>query len=40
MPTGIKGAGHIWLSEAGDYYEIPSDGLPRAEGSSHGRFLV
>ena len=38
-PTGVKGAGHIWLSEAGDYYEV-HDGLPRAEGSSHGRFLV
>lgn len=38
QPTGIKGAGHIWLSEAEDYYEI-SDGLPRAEGSSKGRFL-
>ena len=37
-PTGIKGAGHIWLSEAGDYYQI-SDDLPKAEGSSKGRFL-
>jgi hypothetical protein len=37
-PTGVKGAGHIWLSEAGDYYEIHDD-LPRAEGSSQGRFL-
>jgi hypothetical protein len=38
-PTGVKGAGHIWLSEAGDYYEI-SDDLPQAEESSHGRFLT
>lgn len=38
-PTGVKGAGHIWLSEAGDYYEIDDD-LPKAEGSSHGRFLT
>ncbi len=37
-PTGIKGAGHIWLSEASDYYEITDD-LPRAEGSSKGLFL-
>jgi hypothetical protein len=37
-PTGIKGAGHIWLSEAGDYYEIRDD-LPKAQGSSKGRFL-
>ena len=37
-PTGIKGAGHIWLSEAGDYYEITDD-LPRAAGSSKGLFL-
>ncbi len=39
-PSGVKGAGHIWLSEAGDYYEIPDDALPRADGSSHGRFLT
>jgi hypothetical protein len=39
-PTGIKPAGHIWLSQAGDYYEIPDDGLPKAEGSSQGRFLT
>jgi hypothetical protein len=38
-PTGVKGARHIWLSEAGDYYEIDDD-LPKAEGSSHGRFLT
>jgi hypothetical protein len=37
-PTGVKGAGHVWLSEQGDYYEI-ADGLPRVEGSSKGRFL-
>ena len=37
-PTGIKGAGHIWLSEAGDYYEVCDD-LPKAQGSSKGRFL-
>ena len=37
-PTGVKGAGHIWLSEAGDYYEITDD-LPKAQGSSKGLFL-
>lgn len=38
QPTGLKGAGHIWLSEAADYNEITDD-LPRAEGSSKGAFL-
>jgi len=38
-PTGVKGAGRIWLSEACDYYKI-DDELPRADGSSHGRFLT
>lgn len=37
-PTGIKGAGHIWLSEKGDYYEITDD-LPKSEGSSKGRYF-
>ena len=37
-PTGIKVAGHVWLSEAGDYYDV-SDDLPKAEGSSKGLFL-
>jgi hypothetical protein len=31
-PTGVKGAGHIWLSEAGDYHEI--------DDTSHGQFLT
>lgn len=31
-PTGIKGAGHVCLSEAGDYYEI-SDGLDQWDGA-------
>ena len=38
-PTGVHAAGHVWLSQAGDYYEIGDD-LPRAEGSSGGRFLA
>lgn len=37
-PTAIKGAGHIWLSEKGDYYEV-DDGLPKSEGSSKGRYF-
>jgi hypothetical protein len=27
--TGLETAGHIWVSQAGDYYEPPADGLPR-----------
>lgn len=37
-PTGVKAVGHVWLSQAGDYYEI-NDDLPKAEGSSRGAFL-
>ena len=37
--TDVKAVGHVWLSQAGDYYEIDDD-LPKAEGSSHGRFLT
>jgi hypothetical protein len=39
QPTGVKAVGHVWLSQAGDYYEIDDD-LPKAEGSSHGEFLA
>ena len=39
IPTGLRAAGHVWLSQAGDYYEITDD-LPRAEGSSGGGFLT
>ncbi len=38
VPTGIKGAGHIWLSEKSDYYEITDD-LPTSEDSSKGRYF-
>ena len=38
-PTGVKAVGHVWLSQAGDYYEIGDD-LPKAEASSRGRFLT
>jgi hypothetical protein len=28
-PTGLRTAGHWYTSRAGDYYELPDDGLPR-----------
>jgi hypothetical protein len=37
-PTGVKAVGHVWLSQAGDYYAIDDD-LAKAEGSSKGQFL-
>src|SRR5262249_36393300 len=27
--TGLRVAGHIYVSEKGGYYELPDDGLPR-----------
>jgi len=38
-PTGVQAVGHVWLCQAGDYYEIADD-LPKTEGSSQGRFLT
>jgi hypothetical protein len=35
-PTGLITLGHVWLSQAGDYYEL-SDDLPRFEASHGGR---
>jgi hypothetical protein len=32
-PTGLRVAGHWYVSQAGDYYELPPDGLPRHERS-------
>ena len=29
-PTGVKAVGHVWLSQAGDYYEV-ADELEKAE---------
>lgn len=33
---GLKTIGHVYVGEAGDYYEI-SDGLPQFEGSNGGQ---
>ena len=35
-PTGLTTIGHVWVSEAGDYYEI-TDGLPKFEESHEGQ---
>jgi hypothetical protein len=35
-PTGLHAASHWFVSQAGDYYELPSDGLPRHERSGGG----
>jgi hypothetical protein len=33
--TGLRVIAHWYVSQAGDYYELPSDGLPRHELSAH-----
>jgi hypothetical protein len=30
-PTGLTTIGHVYVSQVGDYYELPDDGLPRNE---------
>jgi hypothetical protein len=30
-PTGLRSLGHVYVSQAGDYYELLEDGLPRKE---------
>lgn len=35
-PTGLETAAHIFVGDAGDYYDIPDDGLPRLAGGDHG----
>jgi hypothetical protein len=30
-PTGLRVASHWYVAQAGDYYELPSDGLPHHE---------
>jgi hypothetical protein len=31
-PTGLRTAGHWYTGQAGDYYDLPDDGLPRDDG--------
>ena len=33
-PTGLRSSAHWYVSQAGDYYELPADGLPRHEHSA------
>jgi hypothetical protein len=35
-PTDLTTLGHVWVSEAGDYYEI-TDGLPTFDKSHEGQ---
>lgn len=35
-PTGLKTIGHIWLSQAGDYYELTDDVEKYEQDSSNG----
>jgi hypothetical protein len=35
-PTGLRVASHWYVSQAGDYYELPDDGLPHHERSGDG----
>jgi hypothetical protein len=28
-PTGLRVMGHVYTGQAGDYYDLPDDGLPR-----------
>jgi hypothetical protein len=30
-PTGLQLLGHVYVTQAGDYYELPEDGLPRSQ---------
>jgi hypothetical protein len=32
-PTGLKTVAHWYVSQAGDYYDLPADGLPRHDYS-------
>ena len=34
-PTGLETVAHIFADDAGDYYEIPDDGLPRHPEGDH-----
>ena len=39
QPTGLKTIGHIWLGQAGDYYELTDD-LEKYELDSNGQFVA
>jgi hypothetical protein len=39
QPTGLKTIGHIWLSQVGDYYELP-DNLKKYEQDSSGKLVA
>ena len=39
QPTGLKTIGHIWLSQAGDYYEITDD-LDKYDLDSSGKLVA
>ncbi len=39
LPTNLKTLGHVWLSQAGDYYEV-LDGLPGYPESHQGRLTA
>ena len=34
--TGLRVASHWYVSQAGDYYDLPDDGLPRHQYSGEG----
>ncbi len=36
QPTGLRTAGHWFVSQAADYYELPDDGLARHQRSGEG----
>ncbi len=35
-PTGLETVAHIFVGDAGDYYGVADDGLPRITGGDHG----
>jgi hypothetical protein len=35
-PTGLRVASHWFVSQAGDYYDVPDDGLPHHRRSGEG----
>jgi hypothetical protein len=35
-PTGLRVASHWYVSQAGDYYDLPADGLPHHDRSGGG----